>query len=154
MLQVLGCKEVLGAGEARWIKNPGGESEILCGPVKIAKQHPKSGFVSCKFVRFRLLLNDGDYSNSFVLLSSKVHICIYEVPKSQLMGIYGNLLIRKQISDLVLNYGLMALVVVDATHSHPNLMIKLQLGDQNLFLRLKCFSNSLSVWLWMKQTCS
>ena len=79
MLQVLGCKEVLGAGEARWIKNPGGESEILCGPVKIAKQHPKSGFVSCKFVRFRLLLNDGDYSNSFVLLSSKVHICISEV---------------------------------------------------------------------------
>ena len=73
VLQVLGCKEVLGAGEARWIKNPGGES----GPVKIAKQHPKSGFVSCKFVRFRLLLNDGDYSNSFVLLSSKVHIYMH-----------------------------------------------------------------------------
>ena len=116
MLQVLGCKEVLGAGEARWIKNPGGES----GPVKIAKQHPKSGFVSCKFVRFRLLLNDGDYSNSFVLLSSKVHICIYEVPKSKLMGIYGNLLIRKQISDLVLNSGLMTLVVVVATFSQSD----------------------------------
>ena len=74
VLQVLGYKEVGSEGESRCCKynfGAGGENEIFGDAVKIAKQ---PDFFSCKFVRFRLLLNDGDYSNSFVLLSSKVHI--------------------------------------------------------------------------------